>query len=854
MTWRTKLPDNLKDRLPRHENKAGSQEETQSLLTPQQCLPRRQCPILHSITERHLREFCGPRRHRIPSSSSSSSSSSSASSSAPSTSPLPSAGNNTNQEDEEWRQEPLTIKTKRLRDFVRDGLFSTAHQLRHPNEIPGRGWWSKIYALGMFPMLIGILVFCKWTIGVVLLWSTNTRFGKYMYGWFLKDQILLYDETDVIDPEGTDEAMRQLVDRQHKTGPMFSYHLANLLLVLSTLTYERDDAKVQEAAKILEDIDNKAQRESAARLLFESEQMIDSKAQLFGMRFQGISELKSLGGPFAGLFYNDEAIILVFKGTTVLAFNEYVMDAYIQRVDASEYLYGEVHQGFYEALFPDVKPHTKYERKHYDTTNPFNTIMETIFELALEAKKRTGKPVQLWMSGHSLGGALASMTMARLQKPLTENDPLFHRENPAKKHAFHAAADASRTVLCEMLSRFYAKHNLEDPSRPSGFVDNILSHLLMNSNGSSSSSHRHQSWDQDLIVLRDVYSFASPKFCNSMFALHFDQNQVQYVAHSPFKPVYFRVIVDKDIIPRMPPSCSTDPDDPHDRLFPCPDCPQHKRKKQTEQLKNTDKNSNDVMRPGHHRHSTVNSNKTLTVDMTPEEEAANVSGNESKHQKGINSSGHVFHHHDNHEPQVAMGSLLDYRHIGQLVSVYNNPVPPVVKPSEFQTDLTGGTLRNNQDMLELLSKLEMTQTEAETQPEDESDEGEDFDSEDDHMGNMFSKRIPAARRNNKSTTATASTGYQTFRSQDSINTLSSVKTKVAISPNDGQKTILNAKPATTTTNPRFSTSTSSSVLLSAQQILDEMSLAQAKHEADALQRLRVPCDAERDLPTQSGEV
>lgn len=128
--------------------------------------------------------------------------------------------------------------------------------------------------------------------------------------------------TDSIDPKGTDEALRQLADRQHKTSPKFSYHLANLLLVLSTLTYERDDDKVKEAAKILEDIENQSQRDQATRLLQESEQVIDNKAQLFGMRFRGISELKTLGGPFAGLFYNDEAIVLVFKGTSVLAFSK----------------------------------------------------------------------------------------------------------------------------------------------------------------------------------------------------------------------------------------------------------------------------------------------------------------------------------------------------------------------------------------------------------------------------------------------------------------------------------------------------------------------------------------------------
>lgn len=178
MTWSTTLQDHLKDRLSQHE---GSSEETQNLLSPQQHHPRRPCPALHCITERHLQEFCAPRPH---SSSSSAASTSSSDSSTP-THALTSA----------TLKEPVSIKPMQLRDFVKDGVFTAAHNLRHPGEIPGKSIWSKAFALGMFPTLIAILVFCKWTIGIVLLWTSQTRLGKYAWSLFLKDQILLYDET-----------------------------------------------------------------------------------------------------------------------------------------------------------------------------------------------------------------------------------------------------------------------------------------------------------------------------------------------------------------------------------------------------------------------------------------------------------------------------------------------------------------------------------------------------------------------------------------------------------------------------------------------------------------------------------
>ena len=109
---------------------------------------------------------------------------------------------------------------------------------------------------------------------------------------------------------------------QTKSKPSFSYYIANLLLIMSTVTYERDDNLVKAASKIMTDIDNDDEKAKAAALLQASEQPIDNMAQLLGMRFMGVSELKSLGGPYAGLFYNDEMIILVYKGTSVLAFSK----------------------------------------------------------------------------------------------------------------------------------------------------------------------------------------------------------------------------------------------------------------------------------------------------------------------------------------------------------------------------------------------------------------------------------------------------------------------------------------------------------------------------------------------------
>ncbi|CAO3575138.1 unnamed protein product [Mortierella alpina] len=322
-------------------------------------------------------------------------------------------------------KEPLSIRPMLLSNFLADGLHIYGHHLRHPSQIPGSDIISRIYAMGVLPVLIIAMTIIQQAIGLLVIVVNYTSIGAHYYGLFFDDQIALFDETDYIDPDGNDEAVRQLEDQEPKLRPTFNYHVANLLLIMSSMAYQRNDKLVAEASKILLDVKDQAQREKAAKLLEESERVIDENARReFGMRFMGISELKTLGGPFAGLFYNDDAIVLVFKGTSVLAFNEYLIDVTIQRVDASEYLYGEVHKGFYESLFPDAKPVSEYEQRTYDQTNPFNTIMETIFETAKLSKQKTGKPVNLWITGHSLGGALAAMVMARLQMPVRNEDPL----------------------------------------------------------------------------------------------------------------------------------------------------------------------------------------------------------------------------------------------------------------------------------------------------------------------------------------------------------------------------------------------------------------------------------------------
>ncbi|KAI1317276.1 hypothetical protein EDD11_008764 [Mortierella claussenii] len=519
-------------------------------------------------------------------------------------------------------KQPLSIRPMRFINFLTDGVSLYVSHVLHPSRIPGRDMFSRVYAMGVLPVLIIVLTIVQWGIGLLVIVVNNTKIGAHYYGIFFNDQIALFDETDFVDPEGNDEAVRQLADRQPRSRPYFSYHVASLLLIMSSMAYQRDDKLVAEASKILLDIQNQEQRDKAALLLQESERVIDESAtKEFGMRFAGISELKTLGGPFAGLFYNDDAIVLVFKGTSVLAFNEYLLDVTFQRVDASEYLYGEVHKGFYESLFPDPVPSNWYESMTYDQSNPFNTIMETIFETAKIGKQKTGKPVNLWLAGHSLGGALAALVMARLQMTVKDTDPLMNEDKDegneqesVRLDGRTRRRDGSRTVLQEMMARF--------------------------------------STDPDLLVLRDCYSVASPKIGDSMFAEQFAQNQVRFCHESPYKCTYWRTVADKDLVPRLPPGISFDPN----ALFK-------------------------TLLPDRYMRRQIS---WLWDEKQEDEEAAK--GNHLTKPKRLHS-------------------LLDYQHVGQLVKIYNRPKIPTVEPSVLEADLSEDVLRSKKGMQALLDKL-----------------------------------------------------------------------------------------------------------------------------------------------------
>uniref|UniRef100_U9TBG9 Fungal lipase-type domain-containing protein n=1 Tax=Rhizophagus irregularis (strain DAOM 181602 / DAOM 197198 / MUCL 43194) TaxID=747089 RepID=U9TBG9_RHIID len=145
-------------------------------------------------------------------------------------------------------------------------------------------------------------------------------------------------------------------------------------------------------------------------MIGQDEEPIKEQIKEFDLNFTSISELNTDdGGSFCGMFWSikENFIIISFKGTTPTNFAEWLGNLTFQCVDARNYLFGQVHRGFYNYLFP-------IDEESAGKNYPCQKIIETINCKAKSLKNINGKKVNLWITGHSLGGALATLFYARL--------------------------------------------------------------------------------------------------------------------------------------------------------------------------------------------------------------------------------------------------------------------------------------------------------------------------------------------------------------------------------------------------------------------------------------------------------
>jgi len=83
-------------------------------------------------------------------------------------------------------------------------------------------------------------------------------------------------------------------------------------------------------------------------------------------------------------------------------------DLTLTKTNGNAFLYGDVHQGFYDMLFPDYSTHV--------THSPYGSILQTVRSVAKELYTSTRKTVNVYVTGHSLGSAIATVFYARAVK------------------------------------------------------------------------------------------------------------------------------------------------------------------------------------------------------------------------------------------------------------------------------------------------------------------------------------------------------------------------------------------------------------------------------------------------------
>jgi len=106
----------------------------------------------------------------------------------------------------------------------------------------------------------------------------------------------------------------------------FDLNRAQFLLFLSNIIYERDQKKVSNAHTILsklkvslkKDSDNvnKDDVQKVLNVLKESEKNIYNQLEEFELGFTSLSEMNSIGGQYAGMFWSEKEnfIVIVCKG------------------------------------------------------------------------------------------------------------------------------------------------------------------------------------------------------------------------------------------------------------------------------------------------------------------------------------------------------------------------------------------------------------------------------------------------------------------------------------------------------------------------------------------------------------
>jgi len=193
----------------------------------------------------------------------------------------------------------------------------------------------------------------------------------------------------------------------------------------SAAVYLRDTSKVYEAVIEARKGTDEGDK-NALQLLYDSQTDIKSIASLWGLDFEVICDLLTwspeghplLNGPYCGVFFSKDAnkpfLGLAFKGTNLRNWGQVLTNVKSAlMMSVGRVLWGSpVHTGYYQTMF--------LKFPHIDSV-PLDYIKNMIDKF-LNAFQ--GPPIYLHCTGHSLGGAYATLCFSELMR-LYNNDPTY---------------------------------------------------------------------------------------------------------------------------------------------------------------------------------------------------------------------------------------------------------------------------------------------------------------------------------------------------------------------------------------------------------------------------------------------
>ncbi|KAI0743498.1 Alpha/Beta hydrolase protein [Daedaleopsis nitida] len=209
-------------------------------------------------------------------------------------------------------------------------------------------------------------------------------------------------------------------------------------LLESAAVYLRDTSKVFEAVEQCRKR-TKEGDERALQLLYDSQADIKKIAAMWGLDFEVICDLLQyspegyplLNGPYCGVFFSKDTknpfLGLAFKGTNPLSWSEVLKDLkFAMMMAAGNILWGSpIHRGFYQTMFLKF-PHIE--------AVPLDFIKNMIDMFLQTYPVPPGLTIDLHTTGHSLGGAYATLCYAELMR-LYNNDPTWFAEDGEDAHA-----------------------------------------------------------------------------------------------------------------------------------------------------------------------------------------------------------------------------------------------------------------------------------------------------------------------------------------------------------------------------------------------------------------------------------